>query len=213
MRVIFILVETTNEVKIMFGHNILVMSFVLKSCTRCHAMLGVVSNQVKIELTNVLSSKHVIVIGQYFHHIENMRPNSNQYFNFSTVDSRLARVEQLSAKVHVLAILIEVLSSFTSYIDLAKLGLFEEADELSMRSTFAESVYNDVVFGICLSYMINEAFNWVHMMVKKGAAPGLGMMTHVEFGLKFITSFWDVMIVSLVHFAKTRCTATNFGLI
>lgn len=51
------------------------------------------------------------------------------------------------------------------------------------------------------------------MMVEKGAAPGLGMMTHVEFGLKFITSFWDVMIVSLVHFAKTRCTATNFGLI
>lgn len=60
-------------------------------------------------------------------------------------------MEQLRAKVHVLAVLIEVLSSFTSYIDLAKLGLFEEANELSMRSTLAESVYNDVVFGICLA--------------------------------------------------------------
>jgi hypothetical protein len=39
MRVTFILVETTNEVKIMIGHNSFVMSFVLKSCTRCHAML------------------------------------------------------------------------------------------------------------------------------------------------------------------------------
>lgn len=61
--------------------------------------------------------------------------------------------------------------------------------------------------------MINEAFNWVQMMVEKGAAPGLGMMTHEVIGLKFTTSFWDVMIVSLVHFAKTTCTATNFGLI
>lgn len=101
--------------------------------------------------------------------------------------------------------------------NLCKLSMFilHEVDVLFRQLCASLSSLKDVVFlvtNFCnnLNFVKDPSFAYIVIgKGQQGTDPDWGTITHKGIGLKFTTSFGDVMIVSLVDFTRSWCTATS----
>jgi hypothetical protein len=168
----FKLCETSKEVKMM-SQNLHAMFSGLKSCISFHDKFGVTV------LAAVLSSKYVIAIRQFGHHIENTSRSVGQYF--STSDSQLVEVEWMGDKLYWEALHLKL------HYGMGNIGLFM----VIFTQLLVMGVHNSV--GAFISSITCRLLG-----AGLGASLGWGIMIHDGIGLKFITSLCVVVIVSLV---------------
>jgi hypothetical protein len=179
----FKLCETSKEVKMM-SQTLHVMCSGLKSCISFHDKFGVTV------LAAILSSKYVIAIRQFGHHIENTSQSVGQYF--STSDSRLAGVEWMGDKLYWEALQLKL------HYDMDNIGL----SMIVFTQIIVIGCHNNV--HISTGLIACQLFR-----ATLGTSLDLEIMIHDGIWINFPTSPCVVMIVPLIVTAKELYTTTS----